>query len=146
MHESPAGFTWGNTATSVIIELDPSRHLPPRLWVAYQPPCASVYVGFSWTDALPELLTRAGKAGLDVRAPCDALADEFESSSLWWRLYRLVRAVGETPATRYPEVRKRFVDVEKQSFKAMDTLRDLDEQLERITGTIERLEKAWHLE
>jgi hypothetical protein len=43
-------------------------------------------------------------------------------------------------------VRKRFVDVEKQSFKAMDTLRDLDEQLERITGTIERLEKAWHLE
>jgi secernin len=45
MHDSPAGFTWGNTATSVIIEIDPSRHLPPRLWIAYQSVSMSVSPG-----------------------------------------------------------------------------------------------------
>jgi secernin len=155
MHDAPSGFTWGNTATSFIVELDPSGDAPPLMWLAYQPPCTSIYIGFSWTDALPELLTRPGKAGLGVRAPKDAPPDRFDKSSLWWRLYRILQAVKESPDTRYQDTVKHFREIEMENIDLVSRLPSraaqldwgevLETQLERIVGSIESLERKWHI-
>lgn len=154
MHDSPSGFTWGNTATSVIVELDPKGVREPRLNVAYQPPCTSVYLGFSFSEPLPELLTRTGKESLGVFDPTTVPNDDFDDASLWWRLHRIVQATGMRPDTRYPEIRQRFGDVEAQNKKlyfSEEAMQDADknhaveQQLERLMSEIEALERRWHL-
>ena len=156
MHDAPSGFTWGNTATSFIAEIDPAGSAPPRLWISYQPPCTSAFIGFGWTDALPDRLTRAGTAGLGVGAPVDAPVDEFAPTSLWWRLHRVVQSVEQAPDTRYREVRERFGDIEAANVEAVSAAHQrgvtgrgwtgvIDEQLDRLMGGIDHLEKRWHL-
>ncbi len=154
MHDSPSGFTWGNTATSFIVELDPAGKRPPKLNVAYQPPCASIYLEFSYAEPLPKLLTRTGKTALGVFEPGTAPIDDFDEASLWWRLHRIVQATGMLPDTRYPELVQRFEDVETENKmlhlidKATpdaDVKYAIEQQLERLMSEIETVERRWHL-
>jgi secernin len=154
MHESPSGFTWGNTATSVIVELDPEGAREPRLNVAYQPPCTSVYLGFTFSEPLPALLTRTGNTSLGVFDPTSVPNDNFDESSLWWRLHRIVQATSMSPDTRYAEILQRFRDVETQNKVLYSSDREMqdddkshaiEKQLERLISEIEELERRWHL-
>ena len=153
MHDSPSGFTWGNTATSVIVELDPDGARPPRINIAYQPPCTSVYLGFSFSEPLPELLTRTGKMALGVFDPVTVPKDDFDETSLWWRLHRIVQSTSVRPDTRYPEILRRFGDVETENkmylsdkeMQGANKNRTIEQQLERLMSEIVDLERRWHL-
>lgn len=112
MHDSPAGFTWGDTATSMVVELDNSG--PGPAWCCYLPPCSSAYLPVFVDENLPDTLTAAGKAGLRTAAPADAPADAFSGDSLWWRMYRLVHAVADDPGRRYSELRAALDPVERR--------------------------------
>jgi secernin len=113
MHESPAGFTWGDTATSAVVALDLDRDDPPLMWTAYLPPCTSVYLPFAFSESLPEAATLTGPAGLGGRRPSTARPDRFEAGSLWWRMHRLVKAVAEDPSARLPRLRSILDPVEE---------------------------------
>lgn len=156
MHDSPSGFTWGNTATSMIVEIPLEQRKRPRIWIAYQPPCVSLYVGFSWTDHLPASLTSAGTSGLSVRPPDTAPADDFHPTSLWWRLHRILTAIREAPDQRYPEAREHFGIIEKENMTAVHRISNEDpdgiewedvisEQIARTLAGIDTLERRWHL-
>ena len=81
MHSHPAGFTWGNTASSAIFVL-PADDRPPYLWWAAATPCTSVYVPvFVDAGGLPAVLERDGTAG----------------DSYWWTFQRLLDAVKGDP-------------------------------------------------
>jgi secernin len=114
MHDSPAGFTWGDTATSVVVALDLDRDDPPLLWAAYLPPCTSVYLPFALSESLPETVTLTGPAGLEVRRPSAARPDRFDRRSLWWRMHRVVKAVADDPSGRLPQLRSILDPVEEE--------------------------------
>jgi secernin len=110
MHVSPAGFTWGNTATSFVVEL--ATGAPPMAWVAFGPPCTGLYTAVPFDAAIPAPLATAGTAGLEVRPAVDAPLDTFHERSLWWRIRRLVDAVAANPE-RLPAVRELFHPLEE---------------------------------
>jgi secernin len=158
MHDSPAGFTWGNTATSVIVEMDPESSEPPVFWIAYLPPCTSIYSAVPFTGEIPEALSQAGTAGLRVRRPTRTPEDRFAASSLWWRLHRLTGEVRKDPATRYEEMRNLFDRIEKQHvdhvFQILHSdsktnLSHLNRQLQKhvgqISGALDELEERWQI-
>lgn len=154
MHDSPSRFTWGNTATSMIVELAAQSEKPPMIWLAYLPPCTSAYIGFSWTESLPAMLTSAGKAGLFAAPPQDAPKDEFDSGSLWWRLNRVVEAVRANPVGRYAAAAKLLGAAQEKNLEEMSELADahpgpagwletIERQVSRITDALETLEEEW---
>jgi len=121
MHSSPAGFTWGNTASSAVFVLPPkeSGHLPV-MWWAPGPPCNSVYVPvFVNITKLPDFVTSAGKAGTKVTPPNKAPKDEYSSRSYWWEFRKLIDLtkgdeIGSTWNIRHPIVRKAFDELEAE--------------------------------
>jgi secernin len=117
MHDSPAGFTWGNTATSVVTEIDPGSPADTPFWVCYQPPCSSVYAAFFFDAPLPEAVARPGSAAR-IGAPSTVGPDVFDERSLWWRMYRLLGGVAAAPAERFPAIRREF-DALERNFEAM---------------------------
>jgi secernin len=158
MHDSPAGFTWGNTATSLVAELDPQGNEPPRIRVAYLPPCTSVYITVPFSRDLPEALTAPGEAGLKPTAPVDAPPDSFASDSLWWRLHRLVEQTARRPRRRRTEVRTLFDRIEQAQEQELDRLARLRspgesagkaaaelarQTVERTLAAISELERHW---
>lgn len=158
MHDSPAGFTWGNTATSVVIEIDPSDPSPPPYWLCYLPPCSGVYTAYYLGATLPEMVTAAGTADVSVRRPAEAPRDTFSESSLWWRFDRLLEEAAKQPATRPPELRKLFDAVESRNLAQVEKLmtmpsqdrreafgRWIPEQLADLMAAIEELENRWNL-
>jgi secernin len=156
MHDSPNKFTWGNTATSLIVEIDPVGKKPPFLWLAYLPPCASAYIGFAWTDAFPDMLTSAGKAGLMVCPPKDAPKDEFDQKSLWWRLHRIVEAVQRDPLSRSKQATDLLRALEEKNLKKIcelsgadlgkaDWRKVIEDQLCHIISALETLEGDWKI-
>lgn len=103
MHEHPAGFTWGNTAASIVAVLPESGD--PYLWWAATTPCTSVYlpVGIMGTR-LPDVLQRAGTTRDAGPNPEKAGPDAHQQDSYWWTYQALLEAVcGDELATRYPE-------------------------------------------
>jgi secernin len=156
MHDSPDKFTWGNTATSLIVELEQNGTAAPRFFLAYLPPCTSIYIGFAWFDMLPEMLTRPGKAGFNVYEPKSAPQDTFDASSLWWRLHRIVEAVRENPKSRYQETFELFRPIEQRNIEKVSVLHNIggtqtdwaqliEEQLLQAISAIEELEKKWEI-
>ena len=154
MHDSLGKFTWGNTATSLIVELEQDGTAPARIFLAYLPPCTSIYIGFAWFDMLPEMLTRPGKAGLDVCEPKSAPQDTFDASSLWWRFHRIVEAVREDPKSRYPETFELFRPIEQRNIEKVSVLHNTDakqadwarlieEQLLQAITAMDTLEIKW---
>lgn len=122
MHDSLAGFTWGNTATSVAVELDPQSNTPPLFWLAYLPPCSSIYTAFQFSGNIPDVFKRAGKAGLQVANPVTVIGDEFDDESLWWRLHRLVTELATNPRGRYDELKRAFDEIESNHIKQIEQL------------------------
>jgi secernin len=112
MHVSPAGFTWGNTATSCVAVLPEDEASLPVFWWTPGPPCNGCYVPFFvHGNRLPEIVSRAGTAGQRVTPPERAMTDAFASDSYWWLFRRLMDvvkgdAVGSRPGC-YPERNRR---------------------------------------
>jgi secernin len=157
MHDSPAHFTWGNTATSVVAEIDPENPLNTAYWVCYQPPCTSVYAAFFLNATLPDAVTRVGATGRRG-SPKTVVPDSFRVDSLWWRLHRILNGVSQAPEDRLPELRGEF-DVLERDFRALakgichiggnDRLEFVEEiqkkQVNMITNICSKLEKNWGL-
>jgi len=158
MHESPAGFTWGNTATSMIVEIDSEDSTPPTLWLCYLPPCISIYTAFSFLAPVPEVVMNPGKAGLNVYSSLEAPEDTFSESSLWWRFNRILEAVRNDPIKRQKEVRVLFDPLEEQFIVKVDEIERISPgerkqafrrfvpiQISEVLAAVEKIEKRWNL-
>lgn len=131
MHNSPADFTWGNTASSCVAILPKNgaaqqgQHLPVFWWTP-GPPCNGCYVPFFIHGrSLPAIVSTAGVQGKSVTAPNLVAADTFADDSYWWLFRELLdrtkgAAIGSRPGV-YPQrnaiVRARF-DALEQEFEA----------------------------
>ncbi len=158
MHDSPAGFTWGNTATSVIVEIDPDAPGSSPMWSCYQPPCTSVYIAGTLDAAMPGEFGRAGTAGLRNESPATVPPDTFLADSLWWRLYRVLGGVARSPASRRAALRARFDPIEARALERVRSLggkpaaehaaamsRVAREQLDELARVLDDLEREWGL-
>lgn len=121
MHDSPAGFTWGNTASSSLSVLPgDERHLPV-FWWAPGVPCCSIYLPF-FVDAgtLPGCVALAGTYGKKMRAPSDVKAeDTYRAGSFWWEMRRLLHQIngdehGRFYSQRHSQVRAIFDPLEEE--------------------------------
>jgi secernin len=103
MHESTAGFTWGNTAASTIMALPASG--TAVMWWAPTTPCTSLYIPLTvHSGELPDVLSRAGTAEGAGPNPELAAEDGYADESYWWRFQRLLEAVnGDRLGNAYPE-------------------------------------------
>lgn len=159
MHDSPAAFTWGNTATSVIVEIDPQSPVSSPYWCCYQPPCSGVYMAHTMDTGIPEAVSAAGTAGLRSESPAAAPKDGFRKDSLWWRMYRIVGAISRSPVERRARARSLFDPIEEEYLARIPTpgneatkartatmRRCIDEQMASIDQVLNRLEREWDLE
>lgn len=119
MHEHPAGFTWGNTASSLVCTLPDQDDLATGWWAAGTP-CTGVYVPV-WVAAgrVPTGMDRGGSRTGPVRPPESAQPDRFDRSSYWWRFLQLLEVAkdGELAwrfAERQPVIRAAFDRLEEQ--------------------------------
>jgi secernin len=156
MHDSPSGFTWGNTATSLVVEIDPRMPRSPRIWACYSPPCCSAYFTCGVGVPLPDLLTMTGTAGFEVSPAPSVPKDEYRENSLWWRFRRLVDLVRMDPMNRSKQVRDEFDSVEERFFEQAAAIpREPDEsrrealetvtrgQIDLLNGVLSGLESGW---
>jgi secernin len=140
MHEHPSGFTWGNTAASMIAVLPTTAR--PYLWWAATTPCTSIYIPVAMTGAaLPTALSKAGTQNGTGPHPEHVEADASTAGSYWWSLQNLLEAVaGDTDGNRYherqPQVRARFDELQQQWLKQVDDLviSGTDSQWQQLTG------------
>jgi secernin len=159
MHDSPAGFTWGNTATSVVIEIDPDSPSASAYWCCYQPPCSGAYLACNIDAGLPASLSAPGIAGLRSESPLTTPKDGFRKESLWWRMYRIVDAISKSPVKRRELVRSRFDSIEEKYLARVRLLsgdevidrsdrfrRCTEEQLTEIENVLNHLENEWKLD
>jgi secernin len=150
MHDHPAGFTWGNTAASMVAVLPKDR--TPHLWWAATTPCTSVYLPvLAAGDRLPDVLGRAGRAHGTGPDPEKAEKDGYAEGSYWWTFQALLEAVaGDEAGSRYherqPLVRTRFEELQQGWAEQVDGMSDgastaqWDDLTERCTA--EALEVA----
>jgi secernin len=120
MHSHPAGFTWGNTASSAVFVLPVADEGLPYLWWTPVTPCTGVYLPvFIDAGRPPEGFAVAGSAGRRMRRPEDAPIDTYDERSYWWRFQRLLDLVkgdelGGMYAERQPIVRRAFDELERR--------------------------------
>jgi secernin len=119
MHDSPAGFTWGNTASSAIMNLADAGDRLPHLWWAAATPCTSVYLPvFPAAGRVPEAL--ALPAPPDVPRPPEEVAPAvFDAQSYWWQFQQLLDHVkGNSEAwtfnDRQRQVRQEFDSLQQR--------------------------------
>jgi secernin len=155
MHDAPSKFTWGNTATSFIVELDKDDVPPLLFWLAYQPPCSSTYLAVPFSPELPAEIVSCGTKGHNVVRPDKAPPDDFDSSSLWWRFYRLLNEARRFPIQRRSEIRELFDPIEtKYLAKIADNIsrgRQTDgiseapgkDNLSEVMEVLSEIEKSW---
>jgi secernin len=104
MHEHPAGFTWGNTAGSIIVESARDENDFSVIWWTPLPPCVGAYIPiFMESGELP-------KAVQIPEQPTDILPPEawdqapFDPTGYWWKFQNLLDAVkGDALGSRFPE-------------------------------------------
>lgn len=158
MHDSPAGFTWGNTATSVVVELNIKNGKRNPFWTCYLPPCCGIYLAYFISDGIPDSVMQAGKHGVHVVPPAVAAKDQFSKSSLWWRFHRLIEEIAKEPEKRYQEIRTSFDSLEREfrlyienmlSTRAgieqnlLDNL--MHDQVAKTLEALEKIEEHWNL-
>ncbi len=153
MHDSAAGFTWGNTASSSLCVLpEDDMHLPVMWWAAGVP-CCSVYIPvFPAAGGIPDCLKRAGTYGKTLCAPSEVKAeDTYQEGSFWWEMRSLLGVVnGDDVGTHYDQrhtvVRTlfdkleekwlskfRIVEKEAAALKHKDQTEEMSELLYRFT-------------
>jgi secernin len=158
MHDSPAAFTWGNTATSVVVEIDPESPTSSPYWCCYQPPCSGVYIACTMEGGIPEAVSLPGTAGLLSQSPVEAPKDSFRNESLWWRMYRVVEAVSQSPVKRRERARSLFDPIEKRYLTRVPspgsaTAKEhsarmqhcIEEQMAAVDEALNQLEREWAL-
>lgn len=107
MHGHPSGFTWGNTAASMVARIPPSGR--PLMWWNAVTPCTGVYIpvsvgGDALLSALPTALSAAGAASGTGPNPEVAELDRPAEGSYWWTFQQLLEAVlGDDLGGRYGE-------------------------------------------
>lgn len=119
MHSSPAGFTWGNTASSSITILPDDENRIPVMWWAPVVPCCSIFIPvFVDAAGLPDCLTTAGTFGKRQCAPSDVdREDTSAKGSFWWEIRDLLDTIkgdeiGSCFEQRQKMVRSLFDDLE----------------------------------
>lgn len=158
MHDSPAKFTWGNTATSMVVEIDPNSG-EFMTYFSYLPPCCSMLLPATVGGDIPEFITNTGTQKLQAMQPADATADQFSPESLWWRLHRLTENSAKAPNSRPEQIRGLFDPLEADVITRCDKLwgkgqkqinagirETLNEALPGFMMAIERLEHDWGIE
>lgn len=110
MHASAAGFTWGNTAASVIAVPGAAR---PHWWWAATTPCTSIYIPVAVTgSALPTELSTAGVAADTGPSSESAAPDHPVDDSYWWTFQLLLEATcGDRDGTCYTERQPRVREI-----------------------------------
>lgn len=104
MHDSIAGFTWGNTATSSIMVLPEEEDKLRVMWYAPVCPCCSIYIPvFLESNGLPEELKAAGTYGKRMCAPSDVEEkDTYKEGSFWWEIHSLIDEIkGDETGSEY---------------------------------------------
>ncbi|HEY8295303.1 MAG TPA: C69 family dipeptidase, partial [Micrococcaceae bacterium] len=128
MHEHTAGFTWGNTAGSVIVDMGQNAEDLTVIWWTPLPPCIGAYIPiFLASQQIPEEL-QLPAPGAIVQPPEDCGQSPFDPTSYWWRFQNLLDAVkGDRSGTRFAErqrsVRARFGRLEAGWNADVDDLR-----------------------
>ena len=122
MHDAPSKFTWGDTATSLVVEINPEDPAHPLIWFAYSPPCMSVYTALPFDSGMPHMVTKTGQIEAEVLDPSTTPRDQFAEDSLWWRLHRLCRYIAEKPNLRHREVRELFDEIETKHRNQVDEM------------------------
>lgn len=91
MHSSPAGFTWGNTASSMICEMPQDEYQIPLMWWSPVTPCTGLYLPiFICEQDFPEILTKAGTVMERTMDPSKSELDSYADDSYWWRFQDLL--------------------------------------------------------
>jgi secernin len=110
MHKLPSGTGSVRTASSIIAILPASDDKLVQFWWTPGPPCRGIYVPFFIDgNKIPEIVSRAGKAGKSVTPAPDAKKDEFSDESYWWLLRKLF-----DNAKRKKETRKTFAHMQEK--------------------------------
>lgn len=108
MHDSPAGFTWGNTASSTIVRLPHDTDRLTHLWWAPTTPCTSVYL-----PVFPAAAHVPHELGMPPAPECpqppeDLPTTDRDTQSYWWRFQHLLdRIKGSDQAWTFHERRRR---------------------------------------
>jgi secernin len=109
----PAGFTWGNTASSAIMLMPDTPDQLPHLWWAAATPCTSVYLPiFPAAGSVPNALALPAATVVPER-PEDVATATYDAQSYWWQFQKLLDHVkGDERAwmfnDRQPQVRQAF--------------------------------------
>ncbi|OMC37798.1 hypothetical protein A5740_04075 [Mycobacterium sp. GA-1841] len=126
MHEHPSGFTWGNTAASLVVELHADPERPVTLWWCPVTPCTGVYVPyFVESGRLPDTVQRPAPNGTS----CDPRNHDvatYDPVSSWWRWQQLLDTAKESAARdftgRAAAIRREFDPLECEWLAATSEL------------------------
>ena len=126
MHGHPSGFTWGNTAASMVTQIPAGGQ--PLMWWNAVTPCTGIYIPVSAAGgALPTTLGAAGAADGTGPNPELAEVDQPLEGSYWWTFQELLEAVagdnlGEHYEERQPIVRAKLDRLQDEFVAEADTL------------------------
>ncbi|MEU8722536.1 C69 family dipeptidase [Streptomyces antimycoticus] len=126
MHEHPSGFTWGNTAASLIVELHDEPG-PLTLWWCPVTPCTGVYLPIPLDiENLPDGLTQP-VPGLSSD-PRDHRQPSHDPLAVWWQWHHLLDAAKDPQArsfaARAERLRVSFDDLEARWEKTLPSPAD----------------------
>lgn len=131
MHSSPANFTWGNTASSMICEMPKDEYYIPLMWWAPVTPCTSIYLPvFICEQDFPEMMSKAGTVTEKTMDPGKSPLDSYADDSYWWLFQDLLDEIkGDETGSQFNRnskiVRKVFDRLEK---KWMDKIYEIEEE------------------
>lgn len=150
MHEHPSGFTWGNTAGSVVVELARDAEDLTVVWWTPVTPCTGAYIPiFPAAGRVPGALLLPASP-TRVERPERIGQTRFDADSYWWRFQNLLDAAkgdGSDFTSRQSEIRSRF-DVREQDWASRaDELREAwrtagPDERDRLTDALAELTEA----